>query len=180
MAIEVARELVAVLKPHCEPDRIIVAGSLRRLKPQVGDVEILYIPRTEMRPVVGDMFAQSRVDLVDLAVRDLMASRILELREGEGGHKSYGPKNKFVRHVGTGIPVDLFATMETSWFNYLVCRTGSKENNMAIAEAAKAKGWHWNPYGSGFTTGGGSSHQVTSEADVYDFVGLPFKEPKDR
>lgn len=179
-AIAVARELLAVIVPACEPERVVVAGSLRRGKAEVGDVEILYIPRTELRPVPGDMFATARVDLVDLAVRQLMATGILEIREGENGAKSYGPKNKFLRHVSSGIPVDLFATIETSWWNYLVCRTGSKENNMAIAEAAKAKGWHWNPYGSGFTTGGGSSHQVTSERDVFDFVALPYKEPKDR
>ncbi len=41
-AIAVARELCAVLKPVAA--RIIVAGSLRRQRPMVGDVEILYIP----------------------------------------------------------------------------------------------------------------------------------------
>jgi DNA polymerase/3'-5' exonuclease PolX len=179
-AIAVARELAEVLTPFCEPDRIKVAGSLRRMKQEVGDVEILYIPRKEVRPVPGDMFASREVDLVDLAVRDLMASGVLEIREGENGAKSYGPKNKFLRHVRTGIPVDLFATIETSWWNYLVCRTGPKESNMAIAEAAKSMGWHWNPYGSGFSTGGGSFHEVTSERDVFEFVGLPYKEPKDR
>ena len=42
-AIAVARELCEALKPHCE--RLIVAGSLRRMKQQVGDVEIVYIPK---------------------------------------------------------------------------------------------------------------------------------------
>ena len=43
VAIQVARELCEALKPHCE--RLIVAGSLRRGKQEVGDVEILYIPK---------------------------------------------------------------------------------------------------------------------------------------
>jgi DNA polymerase/3'-5' exonuclease PolX len=47
-ALAVARALVGQLRPkdaaeRCE--RVIVAGSLRRRKKEVGDVEILFIPR---------------------------------------------------------------------------------------------------------------------------------------
>lgn len=158
----------------------MVAGSLRRRKAEVGDVEILYIPRTEVRPVIGDMFQTAKVDLVDVAVKELMQRGVLDLREGEGGSKSYGPKNKFLTHLATGIPVDLFATIPTSWYNYLVCRTGSKESNMAISAAAHAKGWRWNPYGSGFSGPDGAHHEVHSERDVFEFVGLPYLEPHER
>lgn len=178
LALSVVRELLAAISPACE--RVIVAGSLRRKKADVGDAEILYIPKTEVRKISGDMFATGRVDLADLAIRELIESGILALRLGENGSTAYGPKNKLLVHVSTGLPVDLFATSESSWFNYLVCRTGSKENNMRIAEAARAKGWRWNPYGSGFTGGDGHTHAVTSEQEVYALVGLPYPEPWER
>lgn len=178
LALEVCREILPRLGQACE--RIIVAGSLRRRKEEVGDAEILYIPAREQRPVRGDMFAMNWVDLADLAIREMMADGVLKLREGDAGHISYGPKNKLMTHCRTGLPVDLFSTVETSWFNYLVCRTGSKHTNMAIATAAQEKGWRWNPYGCGFSGPKGQAHEVRSEEEVFAFVGLPFKEPWDR
>ena len=41
VALTVANELLEILKPVC--DRVIIAGSLRRGKQWVGDMEILYI-----------------------------------------------------------------------------------------------------------------------------------------
>lgn len=178
LALDVTRAILEEIGEGCE--RIIVAGSLRRRKQEVGDIEILYIPLTEERPSPGDMFRMAKVDLVDVAVRAMIDAGMLELRKGENGHTAYGPKNKLLTHVATGIPVDLFATVETSWYNYLVCRTGSKENNMAIARAAQDMGWRWNPYGSGFSGAAGAVHTVTKEEDVFAFVGLPYKEPWDR
>jgi DNA polymerase/3'-5' exonuclease PolX len=178
LALEVTREILEGIGEACA--RVIVAGSLRRRKPEVGDIEILYIPLTELRAVRGDMFAMARVDLVDAAVKRLMEEGTLELRTGENGHTAYGPKNKLLRHVRSGIPVDLFATVESSWWNYLVCRTGSKESNVRIATAAREMGWTWNPYGSGFSGPGGRYHAVQSEQDVFEFAGLPYLEPWER
>jgi DNA polymerase/3'-5' exonuclease PolX len=179
-ALAVAREILAELRPVCEPERIIVAGSLRRLKAEVGDLEILYIGRRETRKVPGDLFRTAEVCLADLAIREMIASGTLALRQGEGGHTACGNMNKLLVHCATGLPVDLFATIETSWFNYLVCRTGSKENNMRIATAAQAKGLRWHPYGSGFSDRNGRALEVKRERDVFDLVGLPYLEPKDR
>jgi hypothetical protein len=50
LALEVARELCAALKPHCE--KLIVAGSLRRRKKDVGDLEILFLPKFEKLPLL--------------------------------------------------------------------------------------------------------------------------------
>jgi hypothetical protein len=59
------------------------------------------------------------------------------------------------------------------WWNYLVCRTGPKESNIAISSAAKKRGWDWNPYGSGFSRNG-RIVEMKSERDVFKFVGLPW------
>ena len=39
----IAQEVVEQLRPHCE--RIVVAGSIRRKKSEVGDIEIVAIPK---------------------------------------------------------------------------------------------------------------------------------------
>lgn len=166
-AIAVARLLCRAMEPACH--RLIVAGSLRRGKDPVGDVEILYIPKREMRPVPGDLFAARETSLTDLVLDEFFAAGELAKRLSIRGH------NKLLLHTPTGIPVDLFATTADAWPNYLVCRTGPADLNREIAARALAKGYRWNPYGTGFSalTGGGT-HTVREERDVFDFVGLPF------
>lgn len=182
-AVAVARELVAALREACEPERLIVAGSLRRRKAEVGDVELVYVSRCEVRRDPADMFAMKRVELVDLVVGRLEREGVLEKRTNARGSVMFGEKNKLVRHVRSGIPVDLFAATEFSWWNYLVCRTGPGESNIRIASAAKERGWKWNPYGPGFTRMEGlgmERHQVHSEREVFEFVGLEYREAWER
>lgn len=172
VALEVAGVLWRALKPVCE--RIIFAGSLRRLRPMVGDVECLYISRTEVRP--RDLFDRVTVSLADDAIAALEKSGVVDRRLSVLGSQTYGPKNKLLLHVETGLPIDLFAATHENWFNYLVCRTGPTASNVRIAAAAKARGWQWNPYGPGFSRAG-ELVKMDSEKAVFEFVNLPFFEP---
>lgn len=178
-ALAVAKELCDALKPHCT--KLIVAGSLRRRKELVGDVEILYVP--QFQDVADGLFDTRKENLSDHFIDCLLTVGLLAKRKNTAGSEMWGEKNKLARHVATGIPVDLFSATEENWFNYLVCRTGGAENNVAICNAAIARGWKWNPYGSGFTRASGLGEEkftVNSERDVFEFVGLPYREPWER
>jgi DNA polymerase (family 10) len=178
VGLAVSDELCAVLGPACE--RIIVAGSLRRRKETVGDVEILYIGKTEVRADPADMFASITVNLADEVIAGLERAGVLERRKNVNGSEMYGPKNKLMRHCATGMPVDLFAATAENWWNYLVCRTGPADSNTRICMAAQERGWKWNPYGSGFTnSGSGEARAMGSEAEVFAFVGLPYMKPEE-
>ena len=52
-AAALARSLVTFLEPYC--DRIEVAGSVRRQKADVGDIELVLVPKLEQRPVPGQL-----------------------------------------------------------------------------------------------------------------------------
>lgn len=172
----IAEELCYLLKPACA--RIEIAGSLRRHKPDVGDIEILYIPFIRTGPNPADLFGTLQVNLADRRIHELEAARILERRKNALGRESFGELNKLVRHVVSGIPVDLFTATQENWFNYLVCRTGPAELNARIATEAQRIGWKWNPYGCGFTAlDNGQVAKVECEKDVFDFVGIPYEEP---
>lgn len=184
-ALRVAKELCAALKPVTT--RLICAGSLRRLKPMVGDVEILYVPQLEQLKAVrqgalldGFEAAAQFTNMADIALQSLLSRGIIERRANVNGSEMWGDKNKLARHVASGIPVDLFSATLANWFNYLVCRTGGAENNVEICNAAIAKGAKWQPYSEGFLDANGNVVRVNSEEDVFRFVGLPFKPPCDR
>lgn len=175
-ALDVARELCARLKPHCE--QLIVAGSLRRRKLEVGDVEILYVSRMEERPL--DMFSTQSVSLADEEITRMLSDGTLTKRPSAIGSTAWGSQNKLAIHR-TGMPVDLFRSVPESWFNYLVCRTGPADSNTRIATEAKLRGYRWNPYGIGYTKlADGTVFPMDSEAAVFQFVGLPHQEPWER
>lgn len=174
----VAKELMD-LQRLCE--RFIFAGSLRRRKQEVGDVEVLYIPKFTTVP--DGLFDAKQVSVIDMALEEMLKEGIIAKRKNVNGSVMWGEKNKLAVHVKSGIPVDFFAATEENWFNYLVCRTGGAENNRQIAMAANNKGWTWNPYGTGFSQPYGEMHKhyvVASEQDVFEFVGLPYREPWER
>jgi len=196
-ALAVTREILSYLQPLCE--RLIIAGSLRRRKESVGDVEILYIPKFKTVPSLqqADLLSgppePQHFNLSDATIaglagwyknkkgeREQAADYIIQPRRTSAGSWTWGPKNKLARHVASGIPIDFFSATEANWFNLLVGRTGSADNNVRLASAAQKKGWQWNPYGVGFTDQEGNPVPVTSEQDVYRLAGLPYLEPWQR
>jgi DNA polymerase (family 10) len=177
VGMRVAAELCAALKSVCE--RLVVAGSLRRRKPTVGDVEILYIGKTETCQDPEDMFGRITFNLADEVIAELEKRGVLERRKNLNGSTMYGVKNKLMRHAATGLPVDFFSATPDNWWNYLVCRTGPAESNTRICMAAQERGWKWNPYGEGFSRGG-ETRAMASEEEVFAFVGLPYAKPEER
>jgi DNA polymerase/3'-5' exonuclease PolX len=172
-AIAVAKELCDALRPYC--DRLIVAGSLRRRKQEVGDVEILFVPRTAQVSV--DLFETEEVSLVDHVLHQMIREGVLAMRLNVSGASTWGPKNRLALHKASAIPVDFFCATPANWFNLLVCRTGSAESNVSVASAALRKNWKWHPYREGFTNEHGLTVPVTSERDVFEYVGMPYREP---
>lgn len=123
------------------------------------------------------------LSLTDKALEQSLQAGWLAKRTNKDGGVAWGAKNKLAVHVPTGVPVDLFAATAENWFNYLVCRTGPGESNIRIAAAAKTRGWKWTPYGAGFARPmglGEAIHPVESEREVFEFVGLEYREPWER
>lgn len=166
-AQKIAEELAKLLEPACE--RVQVAGSIRRRKPEPHDIELLVIPQF-----------LSGIDQLDLMLKMLVMGHVLGLRRNKRGAATYGQLNKLMVHLPSGIGVDVFSTSAENWPNALVVRTGGKETNQAIATAALKKGWGWHAYGRGFRTADGGEFICRSERDVFQAVGLPYLEPWER
>lgn len=184
-AVPIAEKFLKFLTPHCAPNRILVVGSIRRRKPFVKDIEILFVSKPSTRVDETDMFKREiGCAAVDLALEKLLELGVIERRLSKIGRQSWGPENKLATHVKSGMPVDFFYTTDANWPNALVVRTGPSQSNKAIAAAAISKGWKWHAYGDGFTRNDGKSSidrkVVAEERDVFDFVGIPFKSPEKR
>lgn len=125
-ALDVARRLTAALRELCEPDRFIFAGSLRRMKPEVGDIEVVYVPKVEMLPDPNDLLGNPIPTVrFNRLLEDWLKSGVLQKRVGEKGGTAWGPVNKLAVHVESGIGIDFFEANKRNFWSLLVCRTGS-------------------------------------------------------
>lgn len=181
-ALVVARELTAALRELCELQRFVWAGSLRRMKPEVGDIEIVYVPRVEPRRDPDDLLGREiPTNLVDARLAELLRGRVITKRVGERGGTAWGAQNKLARHEAAGIGIDFFQANKRNFWSLLVCRTGPAEFNVRICQAADAIGEKWDPY-QGFLDRltGELLFVPESEAALFAHVRLPFLEPKER
>jgi hypothetical protein len=78
-ATALAAKLVAQLAPYCE--RIEIAGSVRRQKDIVGDIELVVIPKMIERPVVTqqNLFDAPSTQLERVSLLDQQLDRMLVL-----------------------------------------------------------------------------------------------------
>jgi len=198
VAKAVARELIARLKPCVEfndaekREFIVCAGSLRRRRAEVGDLELVMVPKWG---TVMDGLFEKQACLCATEIEKLRAEGVLRERPSSKHTITWGPKNYLGVHVESQLPVDLFCIPRAAYYNYLVCRTGGKLNNIEICNAAIARGLHWLPYGGGFEVRDldladralpdlglypGAFIAAKSERDVFEIAGLKWREPWER
>jgi DNA polymerase/3'-5' exonuclease PolX len=155
--------------------RLAVAGSIRRGRQWVGDVELVY----ESEPML-DLFGERTGDVrADVIIEQWLSRGVLEKRLSKVGHSSWGREIKLAVRVATGIPVDLFAARPGGWHSYLMCRTGSRIHNEAIAREMMGRSMRWEPY-EGVRLRSGELVRVSSEAELYEMIGWPYLEPEER
>lgn len=179
----------AVVRPYARCERIAFAGSLRRRKAEVGDLELLYIPKPIPKSDPMDLFgggAPVMVDGTSPLIDELLVAGTIVKRLKNDGTAMWGERNRFAVHVASGLPIDFFAATPGNWANYMVCRTGPDTSNTDICNAAIARNLHWCPYNEGFRRGGTKwddaleRYPMKSERDVFEFVGLKYLPPWER
>ena len=180
-----ARKTAAALLRHLRKFcvRCKVAGSIRRKKPMVSDIEILFIPKTGEVSDSADLFGHKiPVDFMVEELKSLEARGVLVRRKTKKGKVMHGVWVKLMRHVPTGIAVDFFACSRESWWTCLVSRTGGKDSNEILSRAAKARGYKWRPYLGGFSTRSSDTivFPVNSEAAAFLFVEMEYQRPERR
>lgn len=136
-ATSVATSVVLWLGAACE--RIEVAGSIRRGRADIGDIEILAIPKTRHQ-VVGlfDEAGGEPIDCLQEALADLLRRGMIAKRV-TNGRTAWGPKSKRLLwrvppdlvdgralppSWAAGAPVDLWSALPTTFGAHMAIRTG--------------------------------------------------------
>ncbi len=150
-------EIASFLRLHPEISRVAVAGSFRRAKETVHDLDFL-VATKEPALVCEDFTTLPEVASI-IACGETKASVRLK----------------------NGIQCDLRAVSNSQFPFALQYFTGSKEHNVAIRSLALQQGLSLNEYG--FTMAANSTSQVPpseihEEADIYRALGLDFIQPE--
>ncbi|MEN3305478.1 MAG: polymerase [Micromonosporaceae bacterium] len=151
-AMETAEEIVAALSTVAGCVRCTYAGSLRRMRDTIGDVDVLAAS------------AHSEPLMAAFAGLPLVAEVI-----------AAGPTKTSVRTT-SGLQVDLRVVPAEAWGAALQYFTGSKAHNIRIREIAVRKGLKLSEYGL-FRADDGALLVSQTEQEVYERLGLPWIPP---
>lgn len=183
-----ARSLLGALETACE--RIEIAGSLRRGKSEVHDIELVATARLEERP--DGLFGSEQADLLEERVAALLApgrfrafieARQVETHRADGTveyRTKLGPAYKALAH--RGIPVDLFIVRPpAAWGCIFALRTGPGTWNTRLVTECKSIGRRVEGGQVQRWTGAGWDPVPTpEEEDFFRALGQPWVEPRDR
>ncbi|MFQ5662245.1 MAG: DNA polymerase/3'-5' exonuclease PolX [Terriglobia bacterium] len=153
-AEETATRLIAYIERLGKKvEQVTAAGSLRRGKETIGDLDLLLIS-TDAEAVGQHVLAYPEV-----------AEKIAK---GE---------NKVSMKLANGIQVDVRILEKKSYGAALMYFTGSKPHNITLRSRAKDKGWKLSEYALE-TIKGGKWLAGRTEAEVYQKLGLDYIEPE--
>lgn len=154
-ALPVAEAYLEHLMASQPIDRISVAGSLRRGRDTIGDIDILVGDGSPA--AVMDAFA-AYPDIEEVVIR--------------------GPTKSSVR-LADGMQVDLRVVDTKSYGAALQYFTGSKEHNVSLRRIGVEKGFKLNEYGL-FERDSGRMVAGATEEEVYAALGLAWMPPEIR
>jgi DNA polymerase/3'-5' exonuclease PolX len=172
----VAVALASTLMPACE--RIQVAGSVRRQRPDVGDVELVAVPRIETEP--DGMFGERSINRLTERLDMLLAAGTLASHPTD---PKRGERYSKLLDAGSGLQVDLFSARPATFGLIFLIRTGPAAYSERFVTDLRRRGLH---------VAGGELHRgglgcgayecevvpTPEEADVFAAAGWPFAKPE--
>jgi DNA polymerase (family 10) len=151
LMLPVAEEIVAHLRARAPVQRLSTAGSIRRRRDTVKDIDILC---TSSHPEQAMEVFTAMKSVSDILMHGTTRSSVT---------------------LTDGVQVDLRVVEEASFGSALCYFTGSKAHNIRLREIAVKRGLKLNEYGL-FK---GAKHIAgRREADIYDALGLPYVPPE--
>jgi DNA polymerase/3'-5' exonuclease PolX len=190
-----AQDLMGLLAPYCE--RIQIAGSIRRGKEMVKDIDLVAIPKMTSK---RSLFEPTKVEETEF--HDTLATTLRVTADGprlirgtilsSAAVSTSAPlMNASMIAPSRSIQVDVYLATAESWATLLLIRTGSAEHNIWMCGRARACGGKLHADGSGLEVPGQYdpiaqrtvNNQVIhakTEEEIFKAMGLPYAEPGKR
>ena len=170
-AEEIAGQLREAMEPYCE--KVQIAGSVRRQKANVKDIEIVAIPSWDERPNPGSLFGE--------LIRTNLLFEEWSHRAGIEWLKGHQPEGEYWQGLLPEGPVlDLFLGTPDTWGLDLLIRTGCWEYSRAVMAWADVQDF---PCRKGALRGRDRDRRPLStptEASVFALLDLPQLDPERR
>jgi DNA polymerase/3'-5' exonuclease PolX len=164
MELQRAQQIASQVKDHLAPacERIEIAGSIRRRRPFVNDIDIVAIPSTP-----GQFIAA----LCALGPFKVGGQKLLRV--------NYHP-----------IDLDVYVSTPETWATLLLIRTGSAAHNIGMCKLARQEGMYLHADGTGlFKANNPNPIRENSdwqriagdtEESIFAALGLQYKKPEER
>ncbi len=161
-----AETLMIVLQPHCQAMEL--AGSLRRQKDVVNDIEIVIIPNQQM-----DLFG-NKYYLVEPIRQALLANSYVIVKGGD----------RYIQATRLGVQYDIFiASLETFGCVFMI-RTGSAAFSRRMVTPKRHGGYCPDELyfqdGRLWRCGNDKPLNTPTERDVFDALGIDWISPEKR
>lgn len=130
IAEKIADELLVLMKQHFV--KYEVCGSIRRRKPDVGDIDIVAIPKSSYS--IGEETLSELIKKID----PKGAEEAKKL--GKSAAKRFLNGELVKRFEFNSMSVDLYLADEKTFGTLVLIRTGSKEHNIKLTSIARQKG----------------------------------------
>lgn len=169
-ALPLAEKIAKELRPYCA--RIEIAGSIRRKRPEIGDIEIVCIPLTQV-----NLFGDPGGSLLDPELEYLIQEeRIIRGDKWGPKYKKFHPASK------PDIAVDLFITTAPEWGYTFTIRTGSADFSARIVTPKQKGGYLPGHLQVGYCRlwKNGQALETPEEEDIFKALGLEWIPPEER
>jgi DNA polymerase (family 10) len=161
-----AARIRAEMEPFCE--RIEIAGSIRRRRPFVNDVDVVVLPKPHLEAGLRERVKLKAERIITDGLQTLVVILTNDLQVDVWIAQ---PESR-----------DLLEVKPSNFGSLLLCRTGSTEHNIYLIDHAKRRGLIWNPYHGVFSPIGGKSVCIASatEEEIFAALQLEFIPPEKR
>lgn len=164
-------------------ERIAIAGSIRRRRADVGDLELVCIPIVERRTQVdlfGEAAGASAHNHLDGLAAGLVESRVFGHRPDKNGRSAFGVKYKRLTYRGVGL--DVFSASAETWGAIFTIRTGSADFTHKLVTPRLMGGYlqTGRQVKDGRLWDAGRLLDTPEERDFLRECGVPWIEPEER
>ena len=178
-ASALANQIVLSIEHLCDPEHVVVVGSVRRKRPEVHDIDIVLIPQSWMWNTISNILKNELSAQIVEAGQELARLKVPRISsENVRGWLQKERQDLLAVIDAHPVQVDLYRARPETWGVLLLIRTGSIQHNIKLCSLARQKGMMLSA-AKGVIKDGKVIASRTEE-EIFKALGIDFVEPEKR